>query len=738
MKKLSQPSRLIIWILYIFALLGLSCYLYNSPIPPTSEQGLWFYSCLASIVLGELITSPYFTSPADVISNTIAALITILTVNPWSLELPEPSKIFWLIVIGFNSIILIISIIQIVFKNSKREFLRRISRAFFVLTTNLGSHRIVFSTVILFALFTFHKESTKELLTISLAWVLLIAVHPIENIWGIVIKIRELFIKSTPEVIGEIAGHEFPDIILVKHLPEKTISYGDPIIVQGDNGQATLGCALDQIGFTGELWHRVLRLPPNCQPAQDQLRKMVDHYPTGVFHYQVNSDMDQSIQEQINKVRNQLIGIVAPDSDVMKLKIEIVRSDLDLFEGRLVEVLIGSETVLYQIVNGLTREEIVEQRNSRGYVRAEARKLGKWADDNFQSVKWVPEPNSPVFLVNINEPPFEMSSVGFIPNTNYHISVDLSSLVTHNTAILGILGVGKSCLAFELIERLITQRIKVICLDLTNQYSIELEPYFNQQVQNTEIASLQAIGSQGRTRVRQNVEEGGSIIEFRRELTIQLNRFLTGNDQSGLLRIYNPASFEVWRQDSKMYQNTASMATLTPCEITRIISEITLEILQGIGMSDQARCCLVFEESHSLVPEWNSAANDGDKTATNGTAKAILQGRKYGLGCLLITQRTANVTKSILNQCNTVFALRTFDSTGVEFLKNFVGDDYAGILSGLEDRHAVIFGKASSCKTPVLVRLNERDEFLEHFRPIISLNDEQILPDDPIVDDIPF
>src|SRR5690606_2064866 len=156
------------------------------------------------------------------------------------------------------------------------------------------------------------------------------------------------------------------------------------------------------------------------------------------------------------------------------------------------------------------------------------------------------------------------SSVGFIPNTNYHISVYLSSLVTHNTAILGILGVGKSCLAFELVERLIAQRIKVICLDLTNQYSIELEPYFNQQVQNTEIASLQAIGSQGRTRVRQNVEEGGSIIEFRRELSIQLNRFLTGNDQSDLLRIYNPASFEVWRQDSKMYQNTASMATLTP------------------------------------------------------------------------------------------------------------------------------------------------------------------------------
>ena len=36
-------------------------------------------------------------------------------------------------------------------------------------------------------------------------------------------------------------------------------------------------------------------------------------------------------------------------------------------------------------------------------------------------------------------------------------------------------------------------------------------------------------------------------------------------------------------------------------------------------MSNEARVCLVFEEAHSLVPEWSSAANEGDKTATNRT-----------------------------------------------------------------------------------------------------------------------
>lgn len=32
------------------------------------------------------------------------------------------------------------------------------------------------------------------------------------------------------------------------------------------------------------------------------------------------------------------------------------------------------------------------------------------------------------------------------------------------------------------------------------------------------------------------------------------------------------------------------------------------------------------------------------------------------------------------------------------------------------ERHAVVFGKASSCENPVLVRLNDRDDFLEVFR----------------------
>jgi hypothetical protein len=133
-------------------------------------------------------------------------------------------------------------------------------------------------------------------------------------------------------------------------------------------------------------------------------------------------------------------------------------------------------------------------------------------------------------------------------------------------------------------------------------------------------------------------------------------------------------------------------------------------------MRQKAKVCLVLEEGHSLVPEFNNLIVDSDKHAVAGTARAILQGRKYGMGCLLISQRTANVTKTILNQCNTVLAFRTFDDTGMAFLENYLGSDYAHILPSLEERHVVFFGKASCCENPVLMRVNDRNDFIARYR----------------------
>ena len=83
------------------------------------------------------------------------------------------------------------------------------------------------------------------------------------------------------------------------------------------------------------------------------------------------------------------------------------------------------------------------------------------------------------------------------------------------------------------------------------------------------------------------------------------------------------------------------------------------------GKNIPAKLCVVFEEAHSLIPEFSQVAVKDDTNHVNRTARTILQGRKFGMGALIITQRTANVTKSILNQCNTILAFQSFDQTGL-------------------------------------------------------------------------
>src|SRR5690606_25717301 len=183
----------------------------------------------------------------------------------------------------------------------------------------------------------------------------------------------------------------------------------------------------------------------------------------------------------------------------------------------------------------------------------------------------------------------------------------------------------------------------------------------------------------------------GNIGRYKQAVADDLRRFLfadptapgTPLDGAARIRVYNPDFHKVSR--GQKVGHHINIVEATQAEKTRVISEQLFWLLQQLGPSNgAARALLVFEEAHSLVPEWNAAAHDADRGAANGTARVILQGRKYGLGCFVVAQRTASVSKSILNQCNTVFAMRIFDDTGKQFLENYVGQSFANALPTLE------------------------------------------------------
>jgi hypothetical protein len=622
--------------------------------------------------------------------------------------------------LGYCSFVLFIAFTAILTKDSSKSFGQKVSKTCMVLSDYLGNPRTVFSVVILFALIVFHRDVVKEMFVITLAWAIVVVIKPdeiiatlwhrISSIWGSRINIQ---------VIGRIAAYQTPNIFLVSQDEKLNTGFGTPLVFKDAHTKNKTALALNYVGRDENLLLRALEfeVPEEISNVAQKALKIMPIKTVGEFNYLVE-DKERKKQVQILENLDELAGIVSQDTSIERLYFEVIQ-ERDIEEGRLVEVDIRGQKVLYQVIDGLTKEEIVNQKNKYGYARGKAKKIGVWEDSKkrFVPAKWIPSLNTPVFLRKGKEYEPDENTIGHFPSSNFTVEIkDINSLVTHNTAILGILGVGKTFLAIELVERMIQKGIKVICIDLTNQYATELEDFYDLELEQRKIEQLQkVVDDGGKGNVQLNKEEGGGINEFAMAIENELEEFIKP-DCPYMLKIYNPSQFDVWRQTGGKYKTEAAMASLTPTELTQIISEAVLGICQKMGMTDEAKVCLVYEEAHSLIPEWNSVATEGDKAATNATARAILQGRKFGLGCILVTQRTANVTKTILNQCNTIFAMRIFDETGKDFLSNYVGKDYTEILSTIQEQQAVFYGKASTCENPVLIQLNNRDNFKAIFR----------------------
>ena len=726
--KRTQSKRALILLIYILILFGFNYFAFHNWLPAKDFKGLWFYSGIASILLGNLLVTPFYTKPVDAISYSVVGLVAIFLVNDWSNWILI-DKAIYITALSFQGIIIIISFIGIITKDSDKTIGLQISKTCMIFSEFLGNQRIVFSVVILYAIIVFHRTEVLEMFYITLAWVVTVVVEPDKHIFNLFERISNIWkAKNQLNQVGFISAYQLPRMILVNQSEDAYTKFGTVIAYKDSHASIKTGVALNYVGRNEQLLLRAIEFDstPEAMKKARESSLFISSNSVALFDFYEKNPKEKEKVSILNKIED-LIGIVDEQTSVEKLCFEVIKDD-EIEEGRLVEVQINEQPVLYQIIDGLTKEDIVVHKNKYGYARATATKIGIWDNQKrkFNPAKWLPQINTPIFLMKTTKYISKVDTIGHFPKTNYTVGIkDINNLVTHNTAILGILGIGKSMLSIELVERMIVQKIKVICIDLTDQYAKELSAFYDDDWTKESYKEIIEAGQEDIDTFDDNPEKGGSIHNLTTAIESDLIEFLR-NDNLHYLKIYNPMQFIASKQlsDPKSYKSgpgrddwerSASLWDVTPVEITSIISEITLKILQDKS-SEKARCCLVFEEAHSLIPEWSSAAVEGDKAATNRTSRAILQGRKYGLGCLLITQRTANVTKTILNQCNSIFAMRTFDETGKNFISNYIGSEYADKLSALKERQAVFYGKASTCENPVLIRLNDRDDFIKVFR----------------------
>lgn len=109
---------------------------------------------------------------------------------------------------------------------------------------------------------------------------------------------------------------------------------------------------------------------------------------------------------------------------------------------------------------------------------------------------------------------------------------------------------------------------------------------------------------------------------------------------------------------------------------------------------------VVMEEAHRYL------SSDSDGTASNVVKRIAKEGRKYGIGAMVVSQRPSEVDETVLSQCGTIIALRLSNPADRARVKGALPDNLAGLmdlLPVLRTGEAIIAGEAA--RLPVRCRV---------------------------------
>ena len=114
---------------------------------------------------------------------------------------------------------------------------------------------------------------------------------------------------------------------------------------------------------------------------------------------------------------------------------------------------------------------------------------------------------------------------------------------------------------------------------------------------------------------------------------------------------------------------------------------------------------LIWDEAHLYLPI-NDEADEVQKQALYNFERIAKEGRKYGVSILAVSQRPADVSKTILSQCNNFVVLRLTNEKDKGVIKNLLPDSLKStieFLPLLDVGEALVVGDAILLPSKILL-----------------------------------
>jgi hypothetical protein len=141
--------------------------------------------------------------------------------------------------------------------------------------------------------------------------------------------------------------------------------------------------------------------------------------------------------------------------------------------------------------------------------------------------------------------------------------------------------------------------------------------------------------------------------------------------------------------------------------IVSLVAKLAFSVQQWTQPERRHPVALFCDEAHLYIPERHQAGGAGD-ISVEIFERIAKEGRKYGVGLVVISQRPSEVNRTVLSQCNNLVAMRLTNGDDQAVVRRLLPDSLGGfgdLLPVLDTGEALVVGDASLL--PTRIRISE-------------------------------
>ncbi|MDI9611439.1 MAG: ATP-binding protein [Archaeoglobales archaeon] len=160
---------------------------------------------------------------------------------------------------------------------------------------------------------------------------------------------------------------------------------------------------------------------------------------------------------------------------------------------------------------------------------------------------------------------------------------------------------------------------------------------------------------------------------------------------------------------------------IEPAYQNLIVSRVISKLFELRKRGEVEPGMIVVEEAHNFAPE-------REKTVSSNVLRTVAsEGRKFGLGLMVISQRPARIDKNVISQCNTQIILRVTNPNDINAIKKGIEGITAEMveeIKRLPTGSAVVV--SPELEVPVIVRVRVRRSQHSEAKSVLEEEKEEI------------